>query len=167
LKKALDIKAKASEKPKLKERFGGELVTYNKTMLESTRAIGSEAYKELKEANKARQEAVDIMQQAERKEQFIQPLYRQAMNDREQAQRERAKAEQLRKEQERLIEQRAKTIADEQVRQMFGGVPTMRESRLEEFCEEIKFNDGTSVLDAFEEQESQLRARSKSRGFGR
>ena len=53
LEKVLDQKARASEIHKISHIFG-ETVEYHKNMLESTRAIGSEAYKELSEANKTR-----------------------------------------------------------------------------------------------------------------
>lgn len=168
LKNVLDKKARASEIHKISDLFG-ETQTYHKNMLDGTRAIGSEAYHNLKEAKAKLEQAVSLQTIVEQKEKAIQPLYNQAKSFNEQALKEKERQEQLRKEQQHLIEKRAKVLADEQVRQMFGSVPTSRENRLEKFCDEIKFKDGKSILKAFEEQENQLKQlqRKKSRDWER
>lgn len=162
LEKVLDKKARASEIKR--SIFDRETQTYHKNMLESTRAIGYKAYEELTEANKVRQEAVSIQTRAEQKEQAIEPLYRQAQSAYQQAEQERKRQQQLRQGLEREIEKRADELSDKKIQEMFGGAATKRERRLEDFCEEIKFKDGSSVLDAFLEQEKQLK---KSRYRGR
>ncbi len=48
---------------------------------------------------------------------------------------------------------------------MFEGIPDKRGKRLEEFCKQVRFPDGTNALQKFEEQEKVFRA--KSRGLGR
>jgi len=61
------------------------------------------------------------------------------------------------------VEQRAQALFEAREREMFGGVPTAREKRLEAFCDKVKYQDGSSVLDAFEEQEQALK-RGKFKG---
>lgn len=155
LKDVLDKKARASEIRR--SIFDREVQSYHVNMLESTRAIGSEAYDRLMKANKLRQEAVEIQLRAERKEQAIEPLYQQAQAAKDRADREERRAKQLRKNIEQEIELRADELSDRKIQEMFGGAATKRERRLEDFCDEVKFSDGTSVLDAFLEHEKQLK----------
>ena len=163
LKKILDKKARASEIKR--SIFDRDTQTYHANMLERTRAIGSEAYKNLDEAHKVRQEAVSIKAEAERKAKAVEPLYQKASAEAAAATRERQQQQQIRETMEQHIEQRAEQLADEKVKAMFGGVPSNREKRLEAFCEKLKFNDGHSALEAFEEQERLLKQR--SRGMSR
>lgn len=136
LKKVLDKKARASEIKR--SIFDRETQSYHINMLDRTRAIGSEAYDDLKKANEIMQQAVAIQTRAERKEKAIELLY-------QQAEREHKKQQELCEEIERKIEERA--------RELFYGVQTSREKRLEDFCKKVKFKDGRSILDAFTEQE--------------
>lgn len=136
LKKVLDKKARASEIKR--SIFDRETQSYHINMLDRTRAIGSEAYDDLKKANEIMQQAVAIQTRAERKEKAIELLY-------QQAEREHKKQQELCEEIERKIEERA--------RELFYGVQTSREKRLEDFCKKVKFKDGRSIFDAFIEQE--------------
>ena len=136
LKKVLDKKARASEIKR--SIFDRETQSYHINMLDRTRAIGSEAYDDLKKANEIMQQAVAIQIRAERKEKAIELLY-------QQAEREHKKQKELCEEIERKIEERA--------RELFYGVQTSREKRLEDFCKKVKFKDGRSIFDAFIEQE--------------
>lgn len=136
LKKVLDKKARASEIKR--SIFDRETQSYHINMLDRTRAIGSEAYDDLKKANEIMQQAVAIQIRAERKEKAIELLY-------QQAEREHKKQQELCEEIERKIEERA--------RELFYGVQTSREKRLEDFCKKVKFKDGRSIFDAFIEQE--------------
>lgn len=163
LKDVLDKKARASEIHKISHIFG-ETVEYHKNMLESTRAIGTEAYKALTEATQMKQEAVSIKLQAEQKEKEIEPLYQKAQAAYEQAEKERRIQTQLRLSMEQEIDKRAKAMATAQVDAMFKGVSTSRQKRLEQFCSSIRFDDGSSVLDVFEQREQALK---KSRFKGR
>lgn len=153
----LDKKARASEIHKLSHIFG-ETVEYHKNMLNSTRAIGNEAYEELQKALKALEEAKALEIRVKAMQEQIEPLNQQAQAD-------RAVAAKLRKEQEKLIEERAKEIADKRIEEIFGKSSDSRSRRLERFCEGIRLRDGASALDVFEEQEKRLRA--KSRGLSR
>lgn len=136
LKKVLDKKARASEIKR--SIFDKETQSYHINMLDRTRAIGSEAYDDLKKANEIMQQAVAIQIRAERKEKAIELLY-------QQAEREHKKQQELCEKIERKIEERA--------RELFYGVQTSREKRLEDFCKKVKFKDGKSILDVFTEQE--------------
>lgn len=156
LKNILDKKARAAE-IKSSLIFGGETVSYHKNMLESTRAIGSEAYNELKKANEILQQAKALEVQNKQKEQEIAPLHRQAQGEYE-------RAKELREKEEQYIRGTAQKIADKRIEEMFGGISDKRGKRLEEFCEHLKFSDGTNALQAFEKEEQALKARSKGRG---
>lgn len=147
LKKILDKKARASKIPSLNPF--GETVTYHKNMLERTEKIGSEAYKELQEANQTKQEAIVIRQRAEAKEKAIEPLY-------QKAQAELSSAKQIREQSEQLIEQRAEARASEMVREIMQGTPTRERERMRKYMDSLKFKDGTTALEVFEEQERQL-----------
>ena len=57
------------------------------------------------------------------------------------------------------VERRATELADQRIKRMFGDVSSNRAERLEDFCDSVKYSDGQSVLDKFEEQEKQLKRR--------
>ena len=84
------------------------------------------------------------------------------------AQNERNRLKELREKQEGYIRGTAQKIADKtverRVTEMFGDISDKRGKRLEEFCQNLKFSDGTNALQAFEKQEQALKARSKGRG---
>lgn len=161
VKTALDKAAKASEITSLSSmlhRVGQHknTVTYNENMLDSTRAIGYEAYEHLKKANQAKQEAVAIQQRAERKEKAIEPLYQQASVAHQQAEQERKRAKELREQQEKIIEKGAEARASEMVSQIMQGTPSKERDRMRRYMESLQFNDGTTALERFKEQEQQL-----------
>lgn len=91
LEQVLDMKARASEIHKI---FGDkETQTYHKNMLESTRAIGHEAYEHMQDAQARerrtaqREKKLDTREQnIQRKEQEIEPLHRKASRELEKAQ---------------------------------------------------------------------------------
>lgn len=150
LEKVLDKKARAAEIKS--SHFFGETVEYHKNMLESTRAIGNEAYNELKKANETLQEAKALETRTKQKEQEIAPLHQRAQN-------EFKRAKELRENMERYISKKA----DERVKEMFGDIPDKRGKRLEEFCRQLKFSDGTNALQAFEEREKALKIGNRTR----
>lgn len=154
LKKVLDKKARASEIKR--SIFDRKVQRYHANMLESTRQIGNEAYRNLNEANKAMQEAVVVQQRAERKEQAIDPLYRQASAAHQQAEQERKKAKALREQQEDLIEERAEVRASEMVSEIMQGTPLEKLDRMRAYLDSLEFSDGTTALERFEEQEQKL-----------
>ncbi|MBQ9200648.1 MAG: plasmid recombination protein [Lachnospiraceae bacterium] len=155
LENILDKKARASEIHKISHLFD-ETVEYHKNMLSSTRAIGTEAYENMKKVNETLQQVAAKEVRLQKKEQEIAPLH-------EQAQAELEKATELRKNAERYIMQQAQTIADRKIKEMFGEVSDSRSKRLEKFCSEIKFSNGESVLDEFNEQERKLLRRKQNR----
>lgn len=149
----LGKKARASEIHKLGDLFG-ETVHYHKNMLESTRAIGYEAYQKLQKALAALEEAKALEVRVKALQAQIEPLQRQAQSDRD-------AAAQLRRDQEQLIQSRAAELTDKRIKAMFGATPDSRRERLERFCERVKLSDGKNVLDVFEEQERRLKTRGK------
>lgn len=146
LKDTLDMKARASEIHRI---FGDkEVQEYHKNMLESTRAIGSEAYEYLQDAQYALSDVAKRETEVEKKEREIEPLHNAAVADR--------KAAKLMKENEQgLINNKAAELFDNFLDKNFHPEISGRQKRLEEYCKEIKFNDGKSVLDRFNEQESE------------
>ena len=88
------------------------------------------------------------------------------------AQRELEKAQELRNNEEAHIQRRAEYQANKQFQEFiereFGKETRGREARLEEYCKEITFKDGQSVLDKFEAKEH-LRKKEleHSWGYGR
>ncbi len=167
LESVLDKKARASEIHKISHIFG-ETVEYHKNMLDSTRAIGSEAFKNLRTAHEERQEAAESLAKAEEIQRSVKPLYDKANAEYDRAKQERERQQQLRANMEQEIEKRADALAEEKIAAMFGPVPKGKAQRLEEFCRSIKYNDGTSVLDEFNRQELALlkRSRKKSKNRG-
>lgn len=165
LKKTLDKKVKAAKIPSLNPF--SETVTYHKNTLESVQRIGNEAYNNLTKANETMQQAITIQMRAERKEQEIEPLYREANNDRVIASQELKRAKELREKQEQLIKQKAEELAETRVLQGMRGIATNRNQRLEAFCRELKFTDGTTALEEFEKQERELERQALERTRGR
>ena len=91
-----------------------------------------------------------------------------------QAEQELAKAQEYKANQEAYIrgtsERMAKQMFQEFIQKEFGTTTRGRGERLEEYCEEIKFKDGKSVLDKFEEAEIERKQeleRSWDRGWSR
>ena len=166
LESVLDKKARASEIHKISHIFG-ETVEYNKNMLDSTRAIGSEAFKNLQKAHEERQEAAESLAKAEEMQRSVKPLHDKAQTEYEQAKQERKKQQQLRENMEKEIESRADALAEEKIAAMFGTVPRGKAQRLEEFCRSVKYDDGTSVLDKFNQQELELLKRSQKKSKNR
>lgn len=154
-KNILDKKARASEIHKIGNLFG-ETQTYHKNMLKSTRAIGSEAYNYFNKANETMQKAISIQQKVKRKEQSIEPLYQKAKVAYQQAEQERKRAKELREQQEMIIEEQVDVKVTEKVKQIMQGTPTKERDRMRRYMDSLQFNDGTTALERFEEQEQQL-----------
>lgn len=151
LKRILDQKARASEIKR--SIFDRDTQRYHINMLERTRQIGSDAYAALDTANKKLQKAVSVQQRAERKEQAIEKLYQQVNTARQQAEQERREAKKLREQQERIIEEKV----EEKVNQIMQGTPTEERDRMRNYLDSLKFQDGSTALERFEEQERQLK----------
>lgn len=144
LKDVLDKKARASEIHKI---FGDrETQTYHKNMLEDTRAIGNKAYDRLIKANERLQKAKAMEVRVAAREEAVAPLERKA-------QETYRHVKELEEKQEQLIEQRAEELAQTRVLQGMRGIATDRTQRLESYCRQLQFGDGTTALDKFEELE--------------
>ena len=161
LKNVLDKKARASEIHKL---FGDrETQTYHVNMLDSTRAIGHEAYKNLQKAKEKLETAEKMKNKTERMSSEIKPLHEKATEELKQAQ-------QLRQSQEQHIQRHAQMIYANKIKDAFKKTSDKRTDRLEALCKEIKFSDGRSVLDIFKEKEELLEKHLQKdfhRGFSR
>lgn len=166
LEKVLDKKARASEIHKISHLFG-ETVEYHKNMLESTRAIGSEAYKELLEANKKRQEAVEIAENTNQRAEKIDPMYKKAQATLQEAEQYKAKYVGMVNNMSRQVEKRANELAERKIKDMFGDVTRDKAQRLEEYCDNIRLKDGRTILEAFEDEESELQQLAKPYSRGR
>lgn len=164
LKKTLDMKAKAAKVPSLNPF--SETVSVHRNTWDGIKEIGDEAYSRMDKANKTMQEAVSVQQRAERKEQAIEPLYQQASVAHQQAEQERKRAKELREQQEKFIEERAEVRASEMVSQIMQGTPSKERDRMRLYMDSLQFNDGTTALERFEEQEQQLHRKLK-RGLER
>ena len=157
LKKTLDKKSRASEIHR--SLFDRETQSYHINMLESTRAIGSEAYNEVLKANKTLQQAVEVQARVTAMQQSIEPLHRQAVAERD-------KAKKLLENEERLIEAKALELAERKVNEVLGGIPSKERDRMRKFMDGLQFQDGSTALERFENQEIELK-KSAKRGLGR
>ena len=111
--------------------------------------------------HKARQQIAPALSSARSNEQIAEAERRKAAAERKKAEEERAKAEAERKEQAARYQQDVQQGVQREIDKAFNGVPTDREERLEQFCEKVKFPDGQTVLDKFEEQEESRRQQLK------
>lgn len=82
-----------------------------------------------------------------------------AATERKRAEEERHKAESERKKQAESYQNAVQQGVRCELDRLFNGMPTSREERLEAFCEGLKFKDGTTALERFEEQEQELQER--------
>lgn len=168
-----------------KKSFGGALKNVSweewqsvKTTAEyvnRVRAENAELKKENIKAAENLREAVEKEQANAAREQRLNQMSAEIVSLREeaedfaiQAQSERDQLQELRQKQEGYIrgtaQKMAQEIADKRIEAMFEGISDKRGKRLEAFCERIKFSDGRTALQAFEEQEKALKARSRGRG---
>lgn len=143
LKQILDMKARASEIHRI---FGDrETQTYHKNMLESTRAIGDEAWRHLKKATEKEQDIARREAVVEKKSKSIEPLYN--------------KLRKQERDQDQLIQERAWELAEEKfqdfMEEHYGYAQDGRSERLESFCDSFTLKDGRTLLEAFNEQEEQ------------
>lgn len=155
LEKTLDLAARSSV---AKRHFFGEnkdLVTYHKNTLEDVEAIGREARKHMEEAREEKEKALERIRVAESKEKQIEPLYKAAELDRLKAQSAKERAEQKESQIDYQIDQRAQQIHEEWVKKAFNGDKSDRQERLEEYCSEIRFKDGQTILEKFDAEEQE------------
>lgn len=130
--------------------------------------------KEIKDLVKDRAEDVkalshtelDVQHQYDIAEQHRLQAEREAERTKAQAKEELAKAQDYREKQESYIlgtaENMSKQRFEEFIQREFEGESTDREQRLEAFCDDIRFKDGSSVLDRFNAEEWELMQRLQS-----
>lgn len=112
---------------------------------------------------------LDVQRQYDEAREYRRTSEAQSDRMKEQAARELEKAKELRDNAEAHIQQRAEYEANRMFREFinreFSHDTRGREARLEEYCQDIKFKDGQSVLDKFEAQELE-RERTLERSWG-
>lgn len=147
LEKLLNMKARASIIKKPSPFSKGRMVTYHEKSLESVESLGREAREYMERAGHRLQEVAQREIDIERKKQEVEPLYE--------------KARRYAEAQEAHIHAEAQRKFDNFLEQEFGPTEpkTGRTARLENFCDTIRLSDGTTVLDAFKQQEQHRKAR--------
>jgi len=145
-----DSKGRELTGHKLKKAIEEEKARYDEYMLpwveyDKAYALWEQRYKPLEEVSKVVEQYTNGNRTVKARES--------AVSEREKAVSEREKS----------IDNEVKQRLEAREREIFGGAPTSREKRLEQFCEGIKFNDGSSVLDGFNEQEQALKRKFKGR----
>lgn len=137
LRTVLNEKALASEIKKPLFARKDDLQTYHRNMLESTRAIGDDAYTYFKKAQALQQDIA-------RRERALQG-----------AERTITQAREMSDNVEQYIDERARKRFELFKERVFSDVGNSRLNRLEDFCKEYSI-DGKSLYDIFNQQERQL-----------
>lgn len=165
--KALERKAKAFSRSWKKDKESGW--NYDKGLEKEIRSLVKERAEDVKAISHTN---LDIEREYDTARATREQAERQAEQMRARAQRELEKAQELRNNEEAHIQRRAEYQANKQFQEFiereFGKEERGREARLEEYCKEITFKDGQSVLDKFEAKEH-LRKKEleHSWGYGR
>lgn len=165
--KALERKAKAFSRSWKKDKESGW--NYDKGLEKEIRSLVKERAEDVKAISHTN---LDIEREYDTARATREQAERQAEQMKARAQRELEKAQELRNNEEAHIQRRAEYQANRQFQEFiereFGKETRGREARLEEYCKEITFKDGQSVLDKFEAKEH-LRKKEleHSWGYGR
>lgn len=134
---------------KLKRDKHGKGYTYDKRFVDEIKSIGKEIKQDVETIKTCTDTNAEI-------------LYNKAYDHEIQCRIELDKAKKDRieyaDEQERLIEEKANSIVAEFIAQVFNddAEKSEREQRLEEFCKNIKYKDGSTVYDRFVAHEKKL-----------
>lgn len=88
-----------------------------------------------------------------------------AASDRAKAKAEKEQAEKERQAHAESVRNEALRLVQEREAELFGRDGKSRTERLESFCEGVKYEDGSSVLDAFEQQEDERRQEYRQTSF--
>jgi hypothetical protein len=152
--KALYRKARAV---KLHKNKDGQGYTYDRTLTTEIKQIVNEVKEDVQEISHT---DLDIQTQYEQAEQFRIQREQLLADGKKQKARLIAEGQEYKNNEESYIIGTAESIANEKFekfkQEFLQGKQTKRLNRLEELCGSIKFKDGTSVLDKFEEQEKEL-----------
>lgn len=167
--KGLERKAKAFDKSWKKKKDNSW--SYDKTLQKEIKELVRDRREDVKAISHTN---LDIEREYDVARESRIQAQKEAERTKAQAEQELAKAQEYKAEQEAYIrgtsERMAKQMFQEFIQKEFGTAKRGREKRLEEFCEEIKFKNGKSVLDKFEEAEIERKReleRSWDRGWSR
>lgn len=140
-----------------------------------TVTIPYQEYKDLQSTARAVEDVLaeqdknkQLQAQLEQQRQEIDALHRQANRDAIASREERKKAVQMREQaenyknnQESYILGTAQNLADQKLGEILNGKADNYTQRLKDYCAEVKYKDGTSVFDRFEEREAELAERAR------
>lgn len=160
--KASELKSEISDR----DFFGRE---------RDTVTIPYQEYKDLQKTARSVEDSISeqnkykqLQEQLEEQRQEIDSLHRQANRDRIEAREAREKAVKMRNQaqlyesnQKSYILGTAEGIANEKVQQLLDGKSDDYTQRLKDFCSSVKYQDGTSVYDRFEQHEVELAERAR------
>ena len=153
LEEVLDMKVKASEIKK--PLFSKETVVCDKQSLDKVMQIGAEASRKLTEAQKLEKELTNREEQIKATEASIKAMYKQAKEHLQEA-------SDLVLKQQAIIQNTSERLANQKFDEFikeFEGITNSKMKRLEEFCNSIPTNKGTTILEEFNKAERQLRQR--------
>lgn len=167
--KALERKAKAFSRSWKKDKEAGW--NYDKGLEKEIRSLVKERAEDVKAIGHT---DLDIEREYDSARATREQAERQAERMKAQAEAELQRAEQIKARQEDLVrsqaDRQAQRMFQEFIQREFHGQTRGRDARLEEFCEDVKYKDGSSVLDKFNEAEKIREAeleRSWSHGWSR
>lgn len=165
--KALERKTKAFSRTWKKDKEAGW--SYNKGLEKEIRTLVKERADDVKAISHT---DLEVERQYDEARAYREASEREAEQMKARVQRELEKAQELRENVEAHIQRRAEYQANRQfqefIQREFGKETRGREARLEEYCKEITFKDGESVLDKFEAKELLLKKELEhSWGYGR
>ena len=152
LQEILTLKRKAAgiRKPHFWEKK--DTRTIDGTMADAIEEITDEVERQLHKVSDRAEKVAKREADVADKERSIQPLYDAAAEDRRQA-------KEYRDNEESYIlgtaDKRAQEMFDAFLQQEFGEEAKGREKRLRKLCETIRFEDGTTVLQRFEQEEQE------------
>lgn len=167
--KAIERKQRAFSRSYKKEKDTG--YRYDRGLEKEIKALVKERSEDVKAISKT---DLDIQREYDVASSTRRQAEQEAERTRREAERELQKAREYKEQQEAYIRGTAQNIADRQFREFiereYSHDTRGSEARLREFCEDIKFKDGQSVLDKFEAHElerKQALEREWDRGWSR
>lgn len=153
--KGLKRKVKAFDKSWKKDKDNGGW-SYDKELLKEIKDLVNDRADDVKAISHTN---LDIEREYDIASQSRIQAQEEAEKTKAKAEQELVKAQEYRANQEAYIrgtsEKLANQMFQEFIQREFGTTTRGRGERLEEFCEEVKFKDGMSVLDKFEEKEAE------------
>lgn len=145
IEKGIELKNKAFDKSYKKDK--SKSYTYDKSLLNEVRSLQKEHKEYVKENNYTQEDIQLEFERAEDLKKDAQEIY-------DEAEKLKNQYEILKENEIEHIKNLAESRFNDFIKKEFRSRGQNR--RLEDFCSQIKFNDGTSVLDRFKEQEKAL-----------